>query len=97
MNDKLKTSSVDLFVNALLSLNDKNECLEFLEDICTINEILSFSQRFEVAKMLKDKKTYTEIAKATGASTATISRVNRSLIYGNGSYTKLFDKIDKHS
>ncbi len=96
MNDKLKTSSVDLFANALLNLKDKNECLEFLEDICTINEI-SFSQRFEVAKMLKDKKTYTEIAKATGASTATISRVNRSLIYGNGSYNKLFDRIDNLS
>lgn len=97
MNDKLKTSSVDLFANALLSLNDKKECLEFLEDICTINEILSFSQRFEVAKMLKDKKTYTEIAKTTGASTATISRVNRSLTYGNGSYNKLFDRIDNLS
>lgn len=97
MNDKLKTSSVELFVTALLSLENKNECLEFLEDICTINEILSFSQRFEVAKMLKDKKTYTEIAKATGASTATISRVNRSLTYGNGSYKKIFDHIDKPS
>ena len=58
MNDKLKTSSVDLFAKALLSLNDKKECLEFLEDICTINEILSFSQRFEVAKMLKKKNLY---------------------------------------
>lgn len=97
MNDKLQTSSVELFVNALLSLEDKKECLEFLEDICTINEIVSFSQRLEVAKMLKDKKTYIEIAKATGASTATISRVNRSLTYGNGSYIKIFDKLDKRS
>jgi len=95
MNDRLKTPAVELFANALLSLTDKNECFEFLEDICTVNELLSISQRLEVAKMLKDKKTYIEIAKATGASTATISRVNRSLNYGNGSYDKIFEKICK--
>ena len=66
---------------------------DFFEDVCTINEILSFSQRFEVAKMLREGRTYLEIAQLTGASTATISRVNRSLNYGNESYDKIFEKL----
>ena len=65
-----------------MSLQDKEECYAFFEDVCTVNELLSLSQRFEVAKMLREKRTYLEIAEKTGASTATISRVNRSLNYG---------------
>ena len=64
----------------------RQECYSFFEDLCTVNELLSLSQRFEVAAMLKDGKTYLEIAEKTGASTATISRVNRSLNYGNDGY-----------
>ena len=93
MNNKIKTASVDFLFDAILSLKDKEECYIFFEDICTINELLSLSQRFGVAKMLTQKKTYLEIAEKTGASTATISRVNRSLNYGNDGYTMVFDRI----
>ncbi len=67
--------------------------LQLFEDVCTVNELLSFSQRYEVAKMLREKKTYLEIAEKTGASTATISRVNRSLNYGNDGYDMVFKRI----
>ena len=73
----------------------KEECYNFFEDLCTVNELLSLSQRFDVATMLRDKKTYLEIAEKTGASTATISRVNRSLHYGNDGYELIFERM-KH-
>ena len=76
-------------------LKNKEECYTFFEDVCTINELLSLSQRFEVAAMLKDGKTYLEIAEKTGASTATISRVNRSLNYGNDGYELVFGRMEK--
>ena len=79
MNPKIKTEAVDELFDAILKLETREECYTFFEDLCTINEILSLSQRLDVAKMLRDKKTYMEIAEKTGASTATISRVNRSL------------------
>ena len=93
MNNKLKTPEVEQLLNAILSLKDMSECYEFFEDICTINELLSLSQRFEVAKMLREHKTYLDIAEKTGASTATISRVNRSLNYGNDGYDMVFDRL----
>lgn len=93
MNKKIHTASVDFLFDAILSLKDKNECYTFFEDVCTVNELLSLSQRFEVAAMLRAKKTYLEIAEATGASTATISRVNRSLNYGNDGYDLVFGRI----
>jgi TrpR-related protein YerC/YecD len=93
VNKKLDNEAVNLFFDAVLSLENKEQCFDFFEDVCTINEILSFSQRFEVAKMLREGKTYLEIAQLTGASTATISRVNRSLNYGNESYDRVFDKL----
>ena len=86
MSKKIRTEAVDYLFKAILSLENKEECYIFFEDICTINELLSLSQRFEVAKMLREQKTYLEIAEQTGASTATISRVNRSLNYGNDGY-----------
>ncbi len=95
MSKKIRTESVDYLFSAILSLKDKEECYTFFEDICTINELLSLSQRFEVAKMLREKRTYLEIAEKTGASTATISRVNRSLNYGNDGYDMVFDRIEK--
>ena len=79
MNKKIMTPAVDELFDAILSLQSKEECYSFFEDLCTINELLSLSQRYEVASMLRDKKTYLEIAEKTGASTATISRVNSSL------------------
>jgi TrpR-related protein YerC/YecD len=93
VNKKLDNEAVNLFFDAVLSLENKEQCFDFFEDVCTINEILSFSQRFEVAKMLREGKTYLEIAQLTGASTATISRVNRSLNYGNESYDRVFEKL----
>ena len=77
MNKKIKTDAVDSLFDAVLCLQSREECYSFFEDLCTVNELLSLSQRFEVAAMLKDGKTYLEIAEKTGASTATISRVWR--------------------
>ena len=93
MSKKIRTEAVDHLFEAILCLKDKEECYTFFEDICTINELLSLSQRFEVAKMLREHKTYLEIAERTGASTATISRVNRSLNYGNDGYDLAIQRI----
>lgn len=95
MNKKIKTEAVDSLFDAILCLENRDECYSFFEDLCTVNELLSLSQRFEVATMLRDHKTYLEIAEKTGASTATISRVNRSLNYGNDGYELVFDRIGK--
>ena len=85
--------AVDHLFEAILCLKDKEECYTFFEDVCTINEILSLSQRYEVARMLREQKTYLDIAEKTGASTATISRVNRSLNYGNDGYDMVFERL----
>lgn len=95
MNKKLQTKAVDHLFEAVLSLKNKEECYLFFEDICTVNELQSLSQRFEVAKMLRENKKYLEIAEETGASTATISRVNRSLNYGNDGYDMVFARMKK--
>lgn len=92
MNKKIKTEAVDSLFDAILSLENRKECYSFFEDLCTVNELLSLSQRFEVASMLDAHKTYLEIAEKTGASTATISRVNRSLNYGNDGYELVFSR-----
>ena len=93
MSKKLRTDAVDHLFDAILSLQNREECYTLLEDVCTVNELLSLSQRFEVAKMLRDQKTYLDIAEKTGASTATISRVNRSLNYGNDGYDMVFSRM----
>ena len=93
MSKKLRTEAVDHLFDAILSLQNKEECYTFFEDVCSVNELLSLSQRFEVAKMLRDQKTYLDIAEKTGASTATISRVNRSLNYGNDGYDMVFSRL----
>ena len=95
MNKKIKTEAVDFLFDAILSLQNREECYTFFKDVCTVNELLSLSQRFEVAKMLREQKTYLEIAEKTGASTATISRVNRSLNYGNDGYDMVFERMKK--
>ena len=95
MSKNIRTEAVDHLFEAILNLKNKEECYQFFEDVCTVNELLSFAQRFEVAKMLREKKTYLEIAEKTGAATATISRVNRSLNYGNDGYDMVFDRMDK--
>ncbi len=93
MVKKLRTESMDYLFDAILSLKNREECYTFFEDVCTVNELLSLSQRFEVAHMLREQKTYLNIAEKTGASTATISRVNRSLNYGNHGYDMVFERI----
>lgn len=93
MNKKIKTEAVDHLFEAVLALKNPEECYAFFEDVCTVNELLSLSQRYEVAKMLREKKTYLDIAELTGASTATISRVNRSLNYGCDAYDMIFKRL----
>lgn len=93
MSKKIRTSAVDHLFEAILSLKSAEECYVFFEDVCTVNELLSLSQRYEVARMLREHKTYLEIAEKTGASTATISRVNRSLNYGNDGYDMVFKRV----
>ena len=93
MNKKIHNEATDGLFRAILSLQSMEECYQFFEDVCTINEIQSMSQRFEVAKMLTDKRTYLDISEKTGASTATISRVNRSLNYGNDGYEMVFSRL----
>ena len=79
MGKKIRTEEVDHLFEAILCLKDKEECYTIFEDVCTINELLSLSQRFEVAKMLTDKRTYLDISEKTGASTATISCSNGNI------------------
>ena len=93
MSKDIKTPAMDDLFDAILSLKNREECYRFFEDVCTVNELLSLSQRFEVARMLMEKRTYLEIAEKTGASTATISRVNRSLLYGNDGYAMVFERV----
>ena len=89
--------SVKLLVKAFMTLENEKECQEFLEDIMTTKEILDISQRVVVAKMLSEQAVYNKIAEETGASTATISRVNRSYSYGTGAYKKALERLEKNS
>ena len=90
---KLQSEEMDFLFDAILSLRDKEECYKFFEDICTINEIKALEQRLQVARMLNQKRTYLDIASTAGVSTATISRVNRSLNYGCDGYNLIFERI----
>ncbi|MBR5712717.1 MAG: TrpR YerC/YecD [Lachnospiraceae bacterium] len=93
MGKDIHTPAVNRLFAAILTLNNIEECYQFFEDVCTIQELVAISQRFEVADMLTQKKTYLDIAEKTGASTATISRVNRSLTYGNDGYTLVLNRL----
>lgn len=93
MNKKIRTEAVDHLFEAILTLESKEDCYAFFDDLCTVNELLSLTQRFEVVMMLRQQKTYLEIAEKTGASTATISRVNRSLNYGSDGYEMVFGRM----
>jgi TrpR-related protein YerC/YecD len=90
---KFKRPDTDELFKAILSLKDEEECYRFFEDICTVNEIHSISQRLQVAKLLNANKTYSEIEKATNASTATISRINKCLLYGADGYKIVLDRL----
>ena len=93
MSKNIRTEAVDQLFEAILCLKNREECYTFFEDVCTVNELLSLSQRFEVARMLMEKRTYLDISDKTGASTATISRVNRSLNYGNDGYAMVLERM----
>lgn len=91
----LKSEAMSLLFEAILGLETQEECYRFFEDICTISELKAISQRIEVARSLDENITYHDISKRTGASTATISRVNRCLLYGTGGYRLALDRIKK--
>lgn len=93
MSRKLQDDNLDFLFKAVLSLENEDECYDFFEDLCTVQELRAISQRLVVAKMLSEKCVYTDIVNATGASTATISRVNRSLQYGCDGYDRIFSRI----
>ncbi len=95
MGIDFRNDNTDFLVDCIMQLKTKEECYDFFQDLCTVNEFHSMAQRCVVAKMLSDKKVYNEIVKSTGASTATISRVNRSLQYGADGYEKIFDRVKK--
>lgn len=92
MNTKLKDMNVEYLFQAILSLHTMEECYNFFDDLCTVPELKALSQRLEVAKMLSEGCVYSDIVAKTGASTATISRVNRSLNYGSDGYKVVFER-----
>ena len=93
--NKLHNETVDNLFKAILSLNSVEECYKFFEDACTIKEVLEIAQRLRAAQMLTDGVNYAVISKETGMSTATISRVNRCLEYGNGGYAMILERLAK--
>ena len=94
--DKLRSPATDALFEAILSLETVDECYKFFEDACTIKEILDISQRYEVARLLSEKKNYQEISKETGASTATISRVAKCLSYGSDGYALVLERLKEN-
>ena len=92
---KLKREDIDELFDAVLTLKDKEDCYRFFEDICTINELHAIAQRLQVAKLLSEKKTYSEIEAITNASTATISRINKCLVYGADGYKRVLERLQE--
>ena len=93
VNEKLRDHLHDQLFRAILELKSVDECYEFFEDICTIQEMKAISARLEVARMLKAGDIYEDIVQKTGASTATISRIKRCLVYGSGGYEKILSRM----
>ena len=92
---KMKSEETDHLFQAVLSLRDVEECYRFFDDLCTIGEIRAMSQRLEVAKMLREGKTFSQISTATGGSSATITRVNKCLSYGSNGYKTVLERCEK--
>lgn len=90
---KFKRADIDELFKAILLLEDEEDCYRFFEDICTINEIHAIAQRLQVARLLSEKKTYSEIEDITKASTATISRINKCLVYGADGYQRILERL----
>lgn len=95
MNPHIKDGNVEFLLQAVLRLETMQECENFFEDLCTVQELKALSQRIRVASMLLDGKVYSDIVSETGASTATISRVNRSLNYGSDGYKVIFERLEQ--
>ena len=95
MSSKIKSEGTDFLFKAILALENMDECYKFFEDLCTVPEIKAMSQRLVVAHMLSEKRVYSDVVSETGASTATISRVNRSLHYGCDGYELVFNRITR--
>ena len=93
MSDKIRDENIDYLFKAILSLKDERECYNFFEDLCTVSEIKEMSKRLLAARLLADNCIYANIAKQTGLSTATISRVNRCLQYGDGGYGRALQSL----
>ena len=94
-DSKFKSKELDELFDGILTLKDREDCYRFFEDICTVNEIHSIAQRLQVAKLLSQKKTYSEIEKQTNASTATISRINKCIVYGADGYKRVLERLEK--
>ena len=94
MQDKFSGINLEFLFDAILSLKTEEECYAFFDDLCTVQELRAIAQRLSVAKMLDEQRVYSDIVAETGASTATISRVNRSLHYGSHGYRVVFDRLD---
>ena len=93
MNRKLKDGDMDILFRGILKLKTVDECYDFFEDLCTISELRAMVQRFQVARMLDEGRIYSDIVQETGASTATISRVNKWLVYGSDGYRRMLDRL----
>lgn len=93
---RLKNQDIDELFKAILTLRDQEDCYRFFEDICTINEIHAIAQRLQVAKLLSEKRTYAEIEALTKASTATISRINKCLVYGADGYRRVLERLKEN-
>lgn len=92
---KFKRADIDELFEAILLLENQEDCYRFFEDVCTINELHAIAQRLQVAKLLSEKKTYSEIEDLTNASTATISRINKCLVYGSDGYKRILERMEK--
>ena len=92
---KFQRKDIDELFDGILTLKNREDCYRFFEDICTVNEIHAIAQRLQVAKLLSQKKTYTEIEEETKASTATISRINKCLVYGADGYRRVLDRLSE--
>lgn len=90
---RFKREDIDELFKAILLLQDEEDCYRFFEDICTVNEIHAIAQRLQVAKLLSENKTYSEIENITKASTATISRINKCLVYGSDGYRRILERL----
>ncbi len=90
---RFKREDIDELFKAILLLQDEEDCYRFFEDICTVNEIHAIAQRLQVAKLLSENKTYSEIENITKASTATISRINKCLVYGSDGYRRILKRL----